>query len=342
MKKEVLIDAMPMAYAVGTMYINGELYYLAGSEHRDGKISLIHPESKEHFEIAESVGGVMALIGAEENTFLSIEGFYPVFDSAGAAIYHTTVSGTPERRTVERKKLFDLPYTHRIGLMRTSDGLFLVSGTLCKDKQYRDDWSTKGSVYVCSYEAGSVGPLINIYDQQITKHHGMWTEPLDDGTDAIYVTGTEGVFRVTYESGSWGVEQVLDRPTSDVIVGDLVGDGSEAVAIIEEFHGDLVKAFTLQGEALQPMASLATTFGHVLYYAKIDDKPLILLGERGGADKGLWRLSLVRDDQGTHFTKELIDSGGAPAQLIVVERADVVELVVTNHGENQVVRYQFV
>jgi hypothetical protein len=338
MEKDILAE-MTMAYAVGTMAIDGELYYLAGSEHRDGNILLLHPEGAERVEISESVGGVMALLGVEEGAFLSLEGFYPIFDSATAAVYHTSIIGELGNRTVVRTKLFDLPWAHRISLMRTSDGLFLVAGTLCKTKEFQDDWSTKGSVSVCSYERGTVGPLTNIFDQKITKHHGMWREVHTDKNDEIYVTGTEGVFRISYDNGAWMVDQVLKNPTSDVTVGDFDGDGKKKFAIIEEFHGDVVRIFAGIEKHSEPLASLETRFGHVLHYEVIDNTPTILLGERA-QEKALWRLHLVHEGKEIHLEKELIDCGGGPAQLTVARRRGIDELIVTNHGENQVVRYR--
>ena len=73
-EKCVLIDKMPGLYAVGTVMLGGEPYYIAASELRSGQVALVHCETNEVHYIEGGQGGVMGIMGSvKENCLLSIE-----------------------------------------------------------------------------------------------------------------------------------------------------------------------------------------------------------------------------------------------------------------------------
>lgn len=83
---------------------------------------------------------------------LSIEEFYPVFNSASAKIIKTELHRQGGSIKVKKHVLAEVPYVHRISLLREADGLYLAAGILCRQKACSDDWSTPGSLKIGKYD----------------------------------------------------------------------------------------------------------------------------------------------------------------------------------------------
>lgn len=331
MKKTVLFD-LPAVYAVGIVSVDGRPCVLAASENRGGAAYLFDPDTHSTDLIWNGPGGVMAMVGAEENTFLSIDNFYPVFDSADAGIYRTVISGSVGARSFEKEKLLDLPWCHRIAYVRQKSGTYIIAGTLCKHKAFVEDWSTKGSVYAIRYEQGAVQEVQCILEEGILKHHAMWVHDNGDGTDDIYVGGHEGTFRVFMQDGAWKTEHIIAVPTSDITVNDFDGDGADELAIIEGFHGDVMRVYKKHDGVWSDVYHTSLEFGHVLYSGQIEGLMSIVLGARGG-DKSL---RIIRS-QGSSYEERTIDEGSAPAQIVDVGT----RLYVAEHGMNRIAEYWF-
>ena len=89
-KKTILADGIPFLYAAAQVMVDGRRYYVVSSENPGGKALLIDAETEECLLLPDGPGGVMTFIQAPgESAMLSIEEFYPVFNSASAMIIKT-------------------------------------------------------------------------------------------------------------------------------------------------------------------------------------------------------------------------------------------------------------
>ncbi|MEI3175373.1 MAG: hypothetical protein V8S96_02115 [Lachnospiraceae bacterium] len=77
------LAALSMCYSITVMEYHGREYCISASEERDGGIVMIDTETKTVSELEGLAGGVMAVIPIpeREGEFLSIQKFYPIFDS---------------------------------------------------------------------------------------------------------------------------------------------------------------------------------------------------------------------------------------------------------------------
>ncbi len=339
--RDVLIDGMPGLYAVGQVAAGGRTFCAAASENRGGTVYLADVETGDLHEITGGPGGVMAVLPEEDGTVLMIEEFYPVFDSATAKIAAVDVAEDETGfHTAERGIAAEVPYVHRIGLLREKDGRFLAAGRLCQHKDNPDDWSTAGTLEIAPFSGKAAGAFEVVQDGTY-KHHAMFIAENEDGYDDLFYGGTAGTFRTVRRDGAWVTERMIDVPTSDIVFTDLDGDGEEELAIIEEFHGANVAVFKMRGGSWERQVDIPINFGHVLWGGTFLGEPGLIVGSRGGKkDLTLYRFGA--DAAGRISIREeiLIDEGQAPAQITVSESGDSAVIYAANHGAGQLVRYR--
>ena len=344
-EKEILMEQIPGLYAVGEILLDGELYYAAASENRDGKAFLIHSVSKEIFEIQGCRGGVMAVLeAAQEEAILCIEEFYPVFDSAGAKIVKAELERNGKGwAAAGRKTVAEVPYVHRIAQLTEEDGIYIAAGKLCKHKDFSDDWSTSGSMEIGRYDPKEGVSSFEQVQDGIYKHHAMFIRKNESGYDDLYYGGSEGAFVTTRKNGTWETRQILDVPVSDIVCHDLDGDGKDEIAIIEGFHGDKAVIFKESADGYERALELPLDFGHVLWGGSFLGEPGLITGSRGGKKElALYRFHTDREDENRLSVRAetVIDKGQAPAQIIVNEWKESAEIIAANHGVAQLARYR--
>lgn len=340
--KTILQDQIPGLYAVGDIKLDGRLFYGAASENPNGSLYLVNAETKESSLISGGVGGVMAVIDAVgENAMLCIEEFYPVFKSATAKIVKIKLEQCKTGyQTANRTVIANVPYVHRIAQLKEQDGLYLAAGKLCKSKTEPEDWSTSGTMEMGTYNPNEEHAHMKQIWDGINKHHAMFVKQNAQGFDDLYFGGSEGVFYSSYLDGAWITKQIIDVPTSDVIVWDLDEDGKEEVVIIDGFHGNKAVVFKDMGKGYERVLEYELDFGHVLWGGDFLGKPALITGSRGGKKELLlYRFHAASNGQMELSEKILIDSGQAPAQIIVHEHGEYADIVAANHGAQQLVRY---
>lgn len=344
MDKTDLIKDIPGLYAVAEVTVDGKVFYAAASENRGGKVFLIDPKTREAIELHGGKGGVMAILDVEgENAILFIEEFYPVFDSATAKVIKVELQRTECGYAVcKRTVLAEIPYVHRITLLKERDGIYLAAGKLCKHKENQDDWSTSGTMEVGRYDPlKEKVEMKQIYDG-VTRHHAMFVCNNADGSEDLFFGGTEGVFRAHDENGEWKVEHLLDVPTSDIVYMDLDGDGKKELVIIEEFHGNQATLFKRMEGKMERILQIPLEFGHVLWGGEFLGSPTLITGSRAG-DKTLKKFTFVCGEDGkTKIAGEtIIDKGQAPAQIFVMGTDRKTVVVAANHGAAKLTEYVF-
>lgn len=324
-------------YAIAAAVFNGRSYCLAASEDRNGSCVLIDIECGKVIRSFETSGGIMALIPIEEeNAFLSIEGFYPVFDSAAAKIYRTKLDFSGDTITAEKQCLCDLPYVHRIGLYSSKGEKYLMAATLCSRKDYIEDWSFPGSVYAAAYRDGKLSPLKEILSS-LTKNHGMYLDGAKDDSK-LYIGSAEGIHTLEYDE-TWKIRKLEVGETSDVWLEDFDDDGTKELAVIQGFHGNHLRLLKEKGTAFEQLGELPLSFGHVLWAGRFKNQIYVIGGSR--SDERELVLYRVTPAAPLHFERIPLDKGTGPAQISVTILEDHMKIYAANHYQGTVDEYIF-
>ena len=107
--------------------------------------------SGENFKTRKTVwengGGTMSMIPLPDrnNEFLAIMDFYLKESPSKAKL--VWVKYDKETGFII-KDLFYLPYLHRFDLYKVEDKVFFIGATIAHDKQFKDDWSQPGKIYI--------------------------------------------------------------------------------------------------------------------------------------------------------------------------------------------------
>ncbi|EEG75069.1 hypothetical protein [[Clostridium] hylemonae] len=329
------IAHLEKVYAVTAVRVDGREFCMAASENRGGTCLLIDPESEECFTVWNGPGGVMSLVPLkEEQAVLSIEGFYPVYDSKEAAVCKTVLAFRDGKLTTDKTELCRLPYVHRIGIVNGDGKTFLIASTLCNDKAYVEDWNHPGAVYVGEYVKGCPVSLTCLYEG-LTKNHGMYIKE-DNSCAHIFVGAAEGILHLC-KAGAWSARLWKAGETSDVWLEDVDGDGNDEIAAIQGFHGDRIRFLRRQGERYCCIGELPVQFGHVLWAGELFGELYIIGGSRAG-DKALSFYRVERKKKPV-FVPVYCDFGTGAAQIAVVRGKRSARIFAASHGEDAVDMY---
>ncbi|MFQ6847842.1 MAG: hypothetical protein ACLRSC_02455, partial [Clostridium perfringens] len=235
-EKKFLTD-LHRCYATSSTVIDGDRKILIATE-GEGPCFMYEGDDFKQSTVWDGPGGTMSIIPipGKNGDFLAVQRFFPTFQSEDAEI----VWGRYENGKWEIKTLFKLPYLHRFDILEANGKLYFLGAVLCNSKQFKEDWSDPGKIYVGEIPEDLNKPIeLKVIKEGLTKNHG-YCRAYHNGKMVGLVTSQEGVFRVTppqSDDEEWNVEKIMDRPTSDVAVVDIDEDGEDELVTIEEFHG---------------------------------------------------------------------------------------------------------
>lgn len=320
-------------YAVGAVRPGGETRILFATEGQ-GKCIQISPEGEEGKPVWFGPGGTMCFVPVpgKDGDFLAVQNFFPTFDSKHAVI----VWCSPERDGSWRvKTVLNLPYVHRFDILSAGGVHYFVGCTLCTSKTDREDWSDPGKIWV--------GRLPDSPDEEIQaevlyegllKNHG-YCHAVIDGKECGFATCESGVYRIDppeTEGGAWQVTHLFDKPTGDVAVWDIDGDGREEYLMIHPFHGEEITLYRLEEGSFRPVWSCGREieFGHTVCGGVLCGKPCFLLGYRKKAGE----LLCLTFEKG-EFRLQEICAGGGPSNSMIIngEKGDFVVCANRQVGE---------
>lgn len=336
--KEVILN-LPMSYAINFLHTPTGMLGVCASEGLGGCFTFPVDTLVPVQRVWENAGGCMSISQiAPDGTFLAVQNFFKGFNAKQGCIVRSAPDGRGGWHT---EPFLTLPYLHRFDVIDVEGRKYLIAATLCRNKEFKEDWSTPGAVYIGELRNGmdppeELRPLI----PALTKNHGFY-RGTHNGQNCLLISGMEGVFEIgipQHAGDEWQVECLLEREISDAAIVDIDGDGAEELVAIEGFHGDHITINKLIDGAWQEVYRYPAPFAHVVWGGDILGKPGLLLAYRN--DNGGLLLMRRSEKTGAYYMEHLyIDELVSPTNLAVDSRADVCRIYASCGRTQQVVRY---
>lgn len=324
-------------YATSSTVIDGETKILFATE-GEGAAYMYSGADFVQSTVWDGPGGTMSMVPVpgKNGDFLAVQNFFPTFQSEKATIVwaQPLADGQWEVKTV-----LNLPYVHRFDILSAGGVNYFIGCTLCTSKTDKEDWSDPGKIYVGVIPEDLNQPIeLTVIKEGLTKNHG-YSRTTWNGVMAGMVTCDSGAFAVTppQKAGdAWTIETVLERPISDIAVGDIDGDGVAELITIEPFHGNqfIINKKTATGyekvyEYPEPME-----FGHVVWMGKLRGVPTVIGGQRRHA-KDLFYIQ-YKDGK---YVKTTIETDIGPSNVAVINEADRDIIISANREIGEAVLY---
>lgn len=287
----------------------------------------------------ENNGGTMGLCSLNNKPdFLAIRGFFKGFNAKNAGIIKVLRNSDGSFIT---ERYIDLPFVHRFCIINIMDVKFILASTLCETKDFKEDWSKPGMVYIGRLpdnlsQKCKLKPLI----KNITKNHGMFIGT-HNRKEVVMITGKEGVFEIYIPKkpdSEWKYKRILKNEVSDIYVFDIDGDGQDELITIEKFHGDSMVIYKYFNREYKPVYTYPISFGHAIWSGNIFGKPSIILGYRG-ANGALIKFS---KKPGKDFYMDIIviDENESPVNIEVLQEDDVLRVFSSSDRRERIMLYE--
>jgi len=335
---KTVLSSLDRAYATAIMEVNGEVNYLIATEGH-GACLMFDETTKVGKTVWDGPGGTMNIvpIPGRENEFIATQDFTPTFQAKESKIVHAKCDSNGTWTTTP---IMTIPYLHRFDVFMLHNKLCFIGATLCEDKEYKDDWSKPGKVYIGEIANEIAKPFaLTPILEGITKNHGF-CRGVWQGREAYLVSGSEGVF-VLYlpakEDDAWEIEQLLNHEVSDIAVCDIDGDGVMELAAIESFHGSRGIIYKYTDGKLVAIHEHEYEFGHVVWGGTILNKPSFIIGGR----KGNRELNCFQvDDESGKIKHVMIDNTGGPSNIAVLNKANSDVILAANREIGEIAIYE--
>ena len=317
---------------------------LAGSEGEDALLLLDAPNFSPKV-ISRSPGGYISICPLEhagKRWVVAATMFKPGFNGTQSAIRLYPLDG-PE--CPPSTLITDLPYTHRVTMLKHQGRQWLLASTLCAAKKDKDDWTQPGGIHLAEMPADPTQPWKRrLIVPGLNKNHGMDYAELGRARRPGYLLSCmEGLFFMPLPEnpdGAWPVEKISGEENSDAFAFDWDGDGVPEVFSISPFHGHVLAMHKeTAGGWERRLIHDDLSFGHIVWAGRLLGGPALLAGSR--RDRRELRLYRPSRDGGIDPHYQLIAEGIGPSQLNVVALSDRRALLYTAaHGVDEVRIYE--
>ena len=332
--KKVIIE-IESVYTANAFNIGSSFYIGAGSETKP-EVYLYDMTTGNTSHISGSPGGLMSFIPVPGNPdlFVTIMGLFPPFIGGEAGIFrHRRINGD-----WETNRALHLPFAHRCEILNRAGKNFLFASTVSTYKENPQDWSNPGELHLIELDdtPGATWES-RVIDKSVTRNHGMVRARIK-GKETICISGKEGIFFLEQRPGDdWNLQPVFNREVSEMTFIDLDGDGQDELVTIEPFHGETLNIYKNTGKKWESRISDSLSFGHGLSSGFIQQKPVIVVGNRSGS------LALesftVRDLLKGKYERLVIEKDAGPTQTQVFSVGDVDYILSANQRKNEVALY---
>ncbi|SFL97796.1 hypothetical protein [Pelosinus propionicus] len=332
-KKDILCQ-IDKVYATCISEHNEELILIGASEGEGESRAFIGDKNTVMWE---KPGGTMNVVPVpgKENEFFATLKFLPVFAAQDCTLNYVRLKDGNWQVT----EIMKFPYLHRFDLFEKNGRIYLVGATLCELKEFQQDWSKPGAVFVGELESDLTLPInIKTIYKGITKNHGLCRVKNWHEGDAYLVTGVEGVFSLRIPENpftdKWEINRLMDNEVSDIAAVDIDNDGVLELATIEPFHGNKCVIYKKEEHGYKPIKDYDIEFGHVIWGGDVAGMPVFLLGYR----KEKMELLAIGKD-GNDFKTTLIDQNVGPSQISVLNKDQKTYILSANRQIDELALY---
>lgn len=310
---------MDRCYAVASFKVAGRLQLFYASEGH-GPCYMYDAQTLERKVVWEEPGGTMCIVPLEDTDgdFLAVQHFFPTFQSEKSVIVHGHFDQETERWVITT--IIHLPFIHRFDVLHTPHQRYLIACTLATSKKDREDWSDPGKIYVAALPDDMSKKIsLSVILDGLVKNHGYTRIALDDGTPASLVSCESGIYKIVPPKtarGDWAITHLMDQESSDVCMIDMDGDGNNELAVIEGFHGSLLKIYKEQDLKYTEVyrCKRKMDFIHAIWAGNLRGIPTMIFGYRRHA----LELFLVQYDKDTEeYFEYTLDMGTGPSNVTV-------------------------
>lgn len=315
---KISLKEIDRCYATGVTTVDGERRYLFATEGQ-GQCWQFRSGDLAADPVWFGPGGTMCFVAVpgKNGDFLAVQNFFPTFDSKHAVIVWCS-PGQQNRWNV--KTVLNLPYVHRFDVLSAGGAAYFLGCTLCTSKAAKDDWSDPGKLWAGRLPNGpdeEIG-ITPIYEG-LVRNHG-YCRAVVGGRECGFVTSDEGILTVSppeNPGGEFQVEKFSDKPTGDIALFDIDGDGELEWITIEPFHGQTIAIYKrIGGEARMVWRYDAPVeFGHAVWGGVLRGRPAFLFGYRRLASELV--LVTCSGTSPLSFETAVIERDGGPANIAV-------------------------
>ena len=343
--KRVLAN-LNKCYSLAKLNYQGKEHFLVAAEKTD-RCLLFDLDGNEVATVWEGPGGVMTMeqIPGTDGVFLTTQKFYSPNDSAQASIMLVEPDGEGGFR---RRKLLDLPFVHRFGILERGGVRYLAAATLKSAHAYKEDWTCPGRIWVgelpedlSPYNEDNPLPVTALVSG-LYHNHGF-CKVTRDGVQSAVFGSDQGVIKVTppkSRGGEWTCETLLESPVSDMLLADFDGDGEDELLTLSPFHGDTVRIYKKQEGKYQVIYTYEKPlpFLHAIWLDNIGGKEVAFIGNRKGK-RYLMAISCTDAEELT-FQADILDEGAGPANAMTYRYQNKVYLVAANRETDEIALYE--
>jgi len=332
------LDEIDHCYAASAIVVNNRLQFLFAAEN-DNPCYAYDAATLERTTVWEHPGGTMSMvrIPGGNGEFLAVQNFKSGFMAQDTTI----VRACPHNGGWDIQTILKHPFIHRFDILSAGGINYILVCTLATTKANKDDWSDPGKLWAGVLPASPNEPIrLEVIREGLTKNHGYWRARWN-GMPAGMSASEDGVL-VTLpppqEGLPWTNEKIMDNPVSEIAATDIDGDGMEEIAAIAPFHGDVFSINKKIAGSWEPVYQYDGDFdfGHVVWGGKLRGVPAFIGGARRGA-KELFMVS--RDAQTGRFRTTVIDEGGGPSNIAVVNGAEKDTIIAANRERAEAALY---
>lgn len=327
------LDNMYRAYAAASFVVDGKPSIFVASEEKG------HPcymytgnDFSERVTVWENGGGCMSIIPIpdKENEFLAIVDFYLKESPSSAKL----VWGVYENKEWIIKDVLYLPYLHRFDIYNIEGINYFVGATIADEKEFKDDWSHGGSIYVGEIpEQPNKGIELKKIASDLYRNHGYYKLVGEEGIRG-YFASDEGVFELN-PYNDWKLTKIFEGAIGEIALHDINRDGELEMITIEPFHGDKIKIYEKNKGLFEEKFSIPfeLEFGHTLVGDTLNNIPSFIGGIRRIGNE-LFAIQFVNGN----YEITIIDNGG-PSNIAVGHLNNKDYIVAANHTRNEAAVY---
>lgn len=317
-----IIGNLNKCYSLLKLDYNGTEHLVVASEKED-KCFMFDLDGNYEETLWEKPGGVMDMeqVPGTNGQFLAINKFYSPDNSESAKIVTVTPKG---KNNWEIKTLVNLPFVHRIGILKCGDVNYFIAATIKSAHAFDNDWTCPGRVWVAELPKN-----LSVYDEDnqlemkallsgLFHNHGF-RKIKDNEEEYVLIGADNGVIKLAppkSKGGEWTIQTLVSDPASDMIPVDFDNDGVNEILTFSPFHGDTLSIYKkINGEYTKVYThSKPLEFLHAIWGGNLLGEPTVIAGYRGG-DKELLMIKCT-DKSRLKFDIEVLDHDIGPANIL--------------------------